>query len=182
MTDKKKEEDMKNEKKVVKKNPSTKETETTKRDKIDLDPNCEFCLKKMPISPARVERIKEALSVWFDTNPEVKSISEFYYPLGISMKTYYRLLERDPELKELHEITMHRLGDKLWGRSVDCRANWYAVKFKLHQYSPEYKEAREFEAQLAKKDETVNNAPQIVVLERFPSDDRVPNRKMNDGD
>ena len=164
--------------KVVKKKPNTKETETTKRDKVDLDPNCDFCLKKIPISLARVQRIKEALAIWLDENPEVKSISEFYYAMGISMKTYYRLLKKDEELQELHEMTLRRLGSKLWGRAVDNRANWNAVKFMLHTYAPEFKEAREYEAQLSKKEDAVNTGPQIVVLERFPDSDIVKPREI----
>ena len=163
--------------KVVKKKPNTKETETTKVDKVDLDPNCDFCLKKIPIHPARIQRMKEALATWLDENPEVKSISEFYYAQGISMKTYYRLLKKDEELQELHDMTLHRLGEKLWGRAVDNRANWNAVKYMLHNYAPIFKEAREYEAQLARKDEAVNNAPQIVVIDRFPDSPLVPVKK-----
>lgn len=164
-------------KKALTSNPNTTVTEVSRPDSIDMDPNLEFCLKKIPISQARIERIKEQLMTWFDNNPLAKSISEFYYTLSISQKTYYRLLERDPELKELHEITMHRLGDRLWGRSVDNKANWHAVKFKLHHYAPEFKEAREYEAALSKKDDPTDRGPQIVVIEKFPNSDLVPVKK-----
>lgn len=166
-------------KKALTSNPNTIETETTKSDKINLDPNCEFCLKKMPISLGRIERIKDSLRTWLDNNPEAKVISDFYYAMDISMKTYYRLLERDPELKELHDMTMRRLGNKLWGRSVDNKANWNAVKFMLHSYAPEFKEAREYEAALSKKDDSTDKGPQIVVIEKFPNSDLVPVKKEN---
>lgn len=163
--------------KVVKKNPNTLLTETNRPDSIDMDPNMEFCLKKIPIPQARIERIKDKLRVWLDENPGMKSISKFFYAMDLSSKTYYRLLQRDPELAELHEITMRRMGDKLWEDSVDCRANWNAVKFKLHQYAPEYREAREFEASLSKKEDAVNTGPQFIVMENFPSSDKVPVKK-----
>lgn len=166
-------------KRAVKVNPSIIETETNKRDIVDLDPNCEFCLKKIPIHPARIERIKDALSVWLDQNPKSKTISEFYHAQQISMKTYYRLLQRDAELKDIHDITLRRMGNKLWGDSVDLKTNWNAVKFMIHHYGPEFKEAREFEAQLTKKDDHAQQGPQFIVIKDFESSELVPERKRD---
>ena len=154
--------------KVVKKKLSTKETETTKRDAIDMDRNCEFSMRKIPVTQGRIERIKDKLRVWLDENPEAKSISKFYYEQDLSKATYYRLLERDPELAEIHEMVMRKMGDKLWENSVDCRANWNAVKFKIHQFAEEYKQAREYEAQLAKKEDAVDKGPVFIVMDKFP--------------
>ncbi len=165
--------------KVVIAKPITLETETNKPDKIDMDRNLEFCMKKIPISPARIERIKDALRVWFDEHPEAKTISEFYYSLGISFKSYYRLLERDPELRELHDMTLHRIGDKLWGRSVDNKANWNAVRFRIHQFGAEYKEAKEFDANLAKKEDQVQQGPQFIIVKDFEDSSLVPRKKEN---
>ncbi len=164
--------------KVVTANPTMMETETTKLDKRDLDANCDYCLKKIPISLGRIEKIKDQLRAWYDENPEAKAISEFYHTLGISHNTYYRLLHKDPELKELHESTLRRLGNRLWGKSVDNKANWNAVRFMLHQYAPEFKEAKEFDANLAKKeDNAAASAPQFIVIKDFEDSKIVPKKK-----
>lgn len=166
--------------KVVKKKLSIKETETTKLDKVDMDAHCEFSLRKIPITQARIEKIKDNLRVWLDENPEAKSISKFYYAQDISSKSYYRLLERDPELAELHEMTMRKMGERMYENSVDCRANWNAVKFRLHQYAPEFKEAREYEAQLAKREDVANSGPVFVVMDKFPETSIVKPREIQE--
>lgn len=164
-------------KKLVIANPSTMITETTRPDVIDMDKGLEFCFKKIPISQARIERIKDNLRVWLDENPEAKTISKFYYSQDISQSTYERLCKRDPEFGALHEMVMRKMGDRMYENSVDCKANWNAVKFRLHQYAPEYKEAREFEAQLSKKEDAVNTGPQFIIMDSFPSSPLVPDRK-----
>jgi hypothetical protein len=164
-------------KKAVKSNPSIIQTETTRTDVIDMDREMQYCMKKIPISQARIERIKDKLRVFLDENPNAKTISSFYYTQDISQSTYERLCKRDPELGELHKMTMHKMGNKMYENSVDCRANWNAVHFKIHQYAPEYKEAKEYNAQLAKKDDVADKGPIFVVMDSFPNSDVVKEKK-----
>lgn len=163
-------------KKSISVNPITIENETTKLDKVDMDRNCEFSLRKIPISQARIEQIKDALRGWIEENPEAKSISKFYYAMGISAKTYYRFIEKDPEFAELHEMTMRKIGERMYENSVDCKANWNAVKFRLHQYAPEFKEAKEYEAQLNRRDDVTDKGPVFIVMDKFPDSDLVKER------
>ena len=165
------------EKKAVRNKTNINKDETSKVEIIDLDRNCEFSLRQIPISKARVEQIIDELESWYDRNPTAKYVHEFYYAMGISDDTYLRLRKKHPRLQQLHEITMRRLGHKLYANAVDCKANWNAVKFMIHHYAPEFKEAREYEAQLSKKDDVTDRGPQFIVIDQFPSSDLVPVKK-----
>lgn len=142
----------------------------------EVDPDCLFDFKQIPISEARINRVIDALEVWVKNNPEAKEIQEFYYEQGLSSSTYYKLLDRSPALKELHERTMHQLGGKLWSKCVDFKANWAPVRFMMQNYGHQYAAAKEYEEMISKKYET-SNGPQIVVLEKFPESPIVPKKK-----
>lgn len=126
-----------------------------------------------------IEKMIEKLSTFVEDHPEAKEIQEFYNAHHIPRSTYYGLLERWPELKEAHKMVMHKLGGRLWGRCVDFKANWNAVKFMIQSYAPEYAQAKEYDAMLAAKARESANAsdgPQIVVIEKFANSDIVPEK------
>jgi hypothetical protein len=140
------------------------------------DPDMLYDLKQIPVSEARINRLCDSLENWFKNNPDAKEIQDFYYEEGIPESTYYKILHRSPRLKELHEMTKHRLGGRLWSKAVDFKANWAPVRFLMQNYGYQYAAAKEYEEMLSKKYET-SNGPQIVVIEKFPNSEVVPHKE-----
>lgn len=156
--------------------PSISDNKVSKVERQNPDPDMLYDLKQIPVSEGRINRLCEVLETWFDTNPEAKEIQEFYYSQGIPESTYYKLVNRSPRLKELHEMTKHRLGGRLWGKAVDFKANWAPIRFLIQNYGYQYAAAKEYEEMLSKKYET-SNGPQIVIMEKFPDSQIVKEKK-----
>lgn len=161
-----------------KNNYNIKQPKTAKVPHNDTDPDCLYSYRAIPLSQAVIDKMVEDLREWPEKNPDAKFIRAFYRERGISEKTYYKLLLRDKNLKEAHEEAMAIIGERLWGRSVDKQAHWPAVQFLLHKYSPDMKEAVEFNNQLAQKQlESTNFKIQMIEV---PSSPLVPKKKESE--
>lgn len=162
-----------------------KQKENTKKNVLIVDTNTP--LEKTSKSRSsdhyketHVMHLVDSLRHFVEDHPESIEIQDFYNSYGIPKSTYYDLVSRWPELKDLHENVMERLGGRMLSRSVNFKANWHPVKFILHRYSPEYAQAKEFDAMLAAKareSTESSNGPQIVVIEKFANSDIVPEKK-----
>lgn len=157
---------------------NTKQTNTdkrikTKRKSPDSDPNCVYAFKTIPVSEAMVEKIAEELLKFPAENPDAKTITEFIISKGLNKSTYYSLVNRHAVLKDAHEITMLRLGERLWGKAVDGSAQWKPVHFMLHSYGPDFAAADLHHAGLRKTEES---QPQqiTVIMDRIPETGTVP--------
>lgn len=155
---------------------STNKTIKTKRASPITDPDCIYSYRTIPVSFAMVERMAEELMEWPAKNPTAKTITEFYLSKGLTQQTYNRLVIKYDFLKEAHETTMRRLGERLWGRAVDNEANWKPVQFMLHNYAPEFKEANEYHYELNKKTEGSKYQPITVIMTPIPNSDLVPEK------
>ncbi len=129
--------------------------EKTKAKRRSPNAGFEFTWRQMPISDAQIEEWARLLrEEWLEKNPSAKSLQPFLRQNHITESVYYRLLKKHPILQEAHEIALAEIGYRLWSNSVDNKTNWAAVKFTLHQYAPNYKQAEEFHANLKKEIES----------------------------
>lgn len=140
-------------KKIQEKKPqvNTKEKTKAKRAAVVSAEEGIYSWRTIPISSAMIEAWTKKLSTWVQENPEAKTITEFIFSLGLNRGSYHKLLEKHPHFKEEHEKAMARLGERLWGNAVDKKADWSAVRFMLHQYSPEFDDAKKYETALKEK-------------------------------
>ena len=146
-----------------------------KRAAPTVDPDCLYSYRMIPISQAFVDQMTEELIDWPSKNPNAKSISQYYRKKGLGSRTYNRLLNRHPLLKEIHEEVMIELGERLWESAVDNKANWTAVRFRLQNYGGEFDEANKYHAALqasAKKDHlgTDGNKEYVVIYRDRPKE------------
>lgn len=143
--------------------PTTKSTikkkPVTKRARPNVDPDCIYSYRMIPISPAMVNKMIDELVDWPLLNPKAKTITEYYLSKGLRHDSYYRLLAKYPLLKESHEVAMRRLGERLWGRAVDKEADWSAIRHRLHSYAPEFDEDNKYHARLKAEAEKAADAP-----------------------
>jgi len=161
---------------MVKKNTNNKkkvsENNTKKREKakrapvVGSDENI-YSWRTIPISQAMIEKWTERLSTWVQEHPEAKTMTEFIYSLGISRKSYWRLLERHPHFKEEHEKAQQRLGERLWSNAVDKKADWNATRFLLHTYSEDFEKAKQHDASLREQVASAGGVT-VVEMEKFP--------------
>lgn len=128
------------------------------------DPDCVYSWRTIPVSLAMVEKIAEELLEWPAKNPQAKTITEFYLSKGLKKETYNRLVNRHEVLRDAHEITMLRLGERLWGKAVDNQASWKPIHFMLHSYAPEFREADKYHASLKE----ANNEPSKIIIVEVP--------------
>jgi hypothetical protein len=128
-----------------------KNTNITKRVSPDTDPDCIYSYRMIPISAAMVENMIDELADWPLKHPEATTITEYYLSKGLRERTYFRLLERYPLLKESHEIAMRRLGERMWTQAVYNKANWNPIKHRLWSYAKEFREDADFNSEIASK-------------------------------
>lgn len=150
-------------------NNSNKSESTSKRGSPSIDTDCIYSYRMIPISAARVDKMIDDLREWPSLNPEAKTITAFYSSIGLTHSNYYRLLAKYPELKEAHDTAMRLIGERLWSNAVDRKADWAAVKHRLHAYGDEFKKDDEHHARLKaveRNDESTNGKVQYIVMDR----------------
>ena len=159
-------------------NPSTPAKRPAKHALVYTDAKCEYSMKQIPVSQAKINRMIEDLETWAERHPNAKAMHEFYYAHNLSKDTFTRICSKSPSLKEAKEVVQRKLGFKMWGKAVENKANFNAVKYMLHQYADDFKEADSYHANLNKKEETaLSSAPQYIIVEKLPSSDLVPLKK-----
>jgi hypothetical protein len=136
-----------------------------------------YSWRSIPVSRQHVDRIIEELREWPALHPEAKFIGDFYRSRDLSKATYGKLIDRYPDLKELHTEVMSILGERLLGKAIENKGNWNATKWCLHNYGEEFRENNTYHAKLA-NEESQNNGPTIVVIEKMPETDIVKRKKL----
>lgn len=137
----------------------------TKSGDAPYDPDMIYSYRQYPISKAIVDKMIEELPDWPLKNPIAISISEFYLSRNISEGSYYRLLEKYPELKECHKVALLRLGNSLYKSAVFKNADWSAVKHRLYNYGESFEKDYKFHAQIkAEADKNVNTGTQYIEI------------------
>lgn len=133
-------------------NHSNKKKIVAKPRTMDVDPKMDYSFRTIPVSKAMVNRLIEELKEWpFNPANVHKTITQFYIRNGFKRRTYYDLLNKYPDLKDMHEQTMLQMGEDLWFRSVEKKFDWSPVKHRLYRYSPEFQEDSEYNAAIAAK-------------------------------
>jgi len=134
-----------------------------------LDPDCIYAFKTIPVSQALIEKWIERLEAFPKDYPEDIFITRFYKNQGVQRHQYYRLLDRHPDLKEVHGEVMRELGERMYHQAVYKQADWKPIHFMLHSYSDTFKESYKFHASLATEEAAASNAgPKVIVIEKSP--------------
>lgn len=132
-----------------------------------------FCLKERQPRPVTLNFLKvlaDKLIEWVD-NEEILSVTEFFGFAKIGSGTFYEYLDRCPELKRAHAYALDVVGSRretgAMRRKLDTNAVWKCQ----YQYGKQYRDAMEFAAKLAKKDDDQDaGGTKIVVIEKIVTD------------
>jgi hypothetical protein len=104
-------------------------------------------------------------------------LRQFVAQKGYSENTFFRWMDKNEKLREAYNIARslvgcHREHCALYG-TIKERIFLQYQSF----YDPEYKRIVEWEASLRQPEQTQASGPTTIIMQPFPSDDRVPPRK-----
>jgi len=140
-----------------------KKAKPAKQETRGLDPECLYSFKKIPISEAQIERWIDKLREWphLPENKSKRRITDFYdRECDIPKPTYYKLLDRFPDFKAIHDQTMEILATRIFDEGFEASPATMAQKY-LHMYSDEFKQADQWQSSLKEK-ETAAGAVKFV--------------------
>lgn len=133
-----------------------------------------FCLKEMTPRPATdtfLDMLGKKLMQWAEL-PESLHIREFQQMVGVRDEDYSTWRKRYEPLQKAHDWAKALVGTRRELMALKRQLDPSMTKYTLHLYAPEYKEAAEFHAKLAKRDaEAVVGGVQWVVVPKIQSDD-----------
>lgn len=131
-----------------------------KREKDNNDPDHSFSFKVMPMSEAFINKLSDELPIWVLNNPDARFLTEFITFKGMTWDSYQKLVQKYPRLKAAHDSAKRMMGERMFCRAMDNKANWQAVKHRLYSYAPEFREDEEYHAQMKAKEKGDMSVPQ----------------------
>jgi hypothetical protein len=114
-----------------------------------------FCLKEMqprPVTMAYIEAVADMLVEFADLDSSL-SMTGFYRVTKIPLDCMQRWKEICPRLKAAYNYAMTTFGTRREEGAITKRYDTGAVWKRQYQFGAEYKEAMEFAARLARKDD-----------------------------
>ena len=128
-----------------------------------------FAKGQIPVNETFINRMIEELPEWPLKNPQAKTMIEYYLSKGLSEVRYYQLLDRNPKLKEAHQIAMSIIGNRLFSRAIDRDADWGPIKWALHNYTQLFDDNNKYHARVraeAEKHEADLKGNKEYIVER----------------
>ena len=156
--------------KVKSPNPTTPKSKTEKREPLVLGEY--FCMKEMQPKPVTMNFLKlmaEMLIEWVN-DEDVVTFNEFFQYAHIGSGTFHNYVDRCPELKRAHAYALDVLGGRREAGAMRRRLDTNAVWKCQYQYGKNYKDAMEYAAKLAKKEDMDEGGTKIVLIEKMVTD------------
>lgn len=152
-------------------NPTASDSKVEKREPLVIG---EYYNSKedlmMPVTHTHLKSLAKKLYQWSDT-AEGLNILEFYQAVGISKTAFHEYLDKSPELKAAHSYALDAIGTRRDVGAMKKKYDTNAVWRSQYQYGSQYREAMEFAAKLAKRDEDHDaGGTKIVVIEKIVTD------------
>jgi len=134
-----------------------------------------FTFKMSPVTQKFLDRVSNELITWAKTDPDAFKISQFYLDKGFQMKTYYDWVKKYPIMKTAHSQALELIGNRREIGAMQKKLDTNIVSHMMPHYDPQWKEMVQWRNKLkAEADE--KSGTKIVVMERFPSSELVPNK------
>lgn len=118
-----------------------------------------FSLKTRPVTQGFIERLAHELIEWAK-KPDSLVVKDFYNEKHIGVKTFYRWIDKYPEMAAANEYALNRLSSKreIGGltRKFDPTFAWNS----LPKYDPEWREFMQWKSSLKQSED---NQQKIVV-------------------
>ena len=132
-----------------------------------------YCMKEMQPRPVTEEFLRvltEKLLEWVQL-PDSLALFEFQQLMGLRDKDYALWRSRYENLQEAHEYAKRVIGTRREVMATRKQLDAGMIKHTLYQYAPEYREAAEYNAKLARREmEGAVNGLQFVVVPKIESE------------
>ena len=151
-----------------------KESRTESR--YTIDDEFMFFFKELPTNPAIIEKKAFQLLDQAINDNDMLTIEEFYSPRGISSKTYYKWVKEDETFGKAHTLAKSLVANRRYKGAMQKKLDFKAVNHMQHQIDDAWDKANRYHAELAKKEED-KSGTKIVVVEKYPETDIVPEKK-----
>ncbi len=161
-------------KRIKKQKVNLRDSDATSSPWMDDYLDC-FGFKMKPVSEKFLERFSGELTMWAAKNDDALKISQFYLGKGISATTYYNWRRDHDILSKAHDFAMACIADR---REIGAIKRYYdsnMVRFTQPAYDKKWKELEEWRNEM-KADINKDNQTKVVVIEKFPSSDLVPDK------
>jgi len=153
-------------------------TENTQPNSIGwFDYQCIFTLEMKPMNHEGIERLASEIIEWAVNDPEAFKVSQFHFSKGIGQRTWNKWLDAFPILKEAQENACGIIGNRREIGAIKKKLEAGIVASSMHHYDPEWKASAEWRASLRDKQNELNSGPQIIVIEKIPTSNLVPEKK-----
>ncbi len=137
-----------------------------------------------PVSMTFLKMTAEKLHQWADLDDSLH-IMDFIAEIGMNDTSYYEWMKRCPEFQEEHAYALSRIGARRETGCIRKRYDTGAVWKTQYQYGKQYREAMEFAAKLAKKEDAQDGGGQTFIImnemKSDPSMEKYFKGKKNDG-
>lgn len=151
--------------------PTTPKSKTERSEPLVLGEY--YCMKEMqgkPVTQSFLRLMAETLIEWVE-DEEVVSFNEFFRYAKIGSGSFHEYLDRCPELKRAHAYALDVLGARRESGAMKRKLDTSAVWKCQYQYGKNYRDAMEFAAKLAKREELEEGGgTKIVVIEKIVTD------------
>lgn len=139
-----------------------------------------YLLKPMydPTEP-EIDYLIADLIEWSKKDTSLRA-DDFIFDRDMGRQRLHELMAKWPKLAEAYQAVKLRIASR---REIGALLGKYNASFVLTSmpmHDKDWKDMYEWKAKLAKQDELKNTGPQIVVIERAPNSEMVPERKKND--
>lgn len=132
-----------------------------------------------PYSMQTLEELADHIKAWAKLKDSYR-INDFYNEHGISKQTFHELMQRCEKLQDAHQYTIERLASRREIGALTRKLDPSTVFRSLAHYCDIDKEQVETRAALIAKYKANlegSNEQKVIVIERMPSTDTVPEKK-----
>lgn len=125
--------------------------------------------KKTPIDNDGIMRKAQTLLYWARNSEDALTITQWYALEGVNGTTVNRWKERCPEFKDAFEMARRCIGARREVLALTRKIDGGMVQYSMPAYSDEWKELVEWKEKVRATYRTQEEAPKIVVIERYGS-------------
>ncbi len=137
---------------------------------------CFLSYRIKPVTDAFLEKLTKDLAKWAKKESSLV-LGCFLTEKGLVKSRFYAWCERYPPLKEAKTFALLSLGARRMHGALIKELDGNLVKYYAPMYDPEFKDYLEYREEMRLKKEEEQTKNTIVVIERIPDSDVVPNKE-----
>ncbi len=134
-----------------------------------------FTLRMKPITPASLEKIGQELIEWALHDTRALKITQFFHERGIGSTTIKKWRDKHPSFDETYVYAKEVIGNRREMGGLQGEYDSGMVRSSMPIYDDEWRSTEEWRSKL--KDTSGQQGNVRVVIEQYPSTDKVPDKE-----